>query len=151
MKAFVAILVTGGIFFSCSHKEKKAPGILPENKMRTVMWDMIRADQYATDFIIKDSLHTKKDTSLALYAEIFRIHKISAGQFKKSLDYYGSRPDFLRPLLDSLAKKQKTTPPGQNHSLVDSLSKKQKTTPPGQTHPFVRDTIKSLPGKQPKQ
>ena len=42
------------IFFFLFEKEQKKD-ILPENEMREVMWDMMRADQYVSDFLIKDS------------------------------------------------------------------------------------------------
>jgi hypothetical protein len=88
--------------FSCSNKEKRL-AVLPANKMKEVMWDMIRADQYVSDFIMKDSTRNKKNESIKLYDEIFQIHKITREQFKKSLDYYSSRPDLLKPIIDSLA------------------------------------------------
>jgi len=73
------------------------------------MEDMIRADQYVSNYLQKDSTRNKKDESTKLYAEIFSIHKITKEQFKKSLDYYTSRPDFFRPIIDSLAKRKNNT------------------------------------------
>jgi len=102
------------IIFSCARKEKQ-DDILPEKKMREVMWDMIRADQYVTDFLLRDSSKKKKDESVKLYDEIFRLHKITADEFKKSLAYYSSRPDLMHPIIDSLAtRKNEFFPPGQN-------------------------------------
>jgi len=80
------------------------------------MWDMIRADQYVSDFLLKDSTKKRKPESIKLYEEIFQIHKISREQFKNSLDYYTSRPELLRPILDSLAKKKDNTPPFYFHN-----------------------------------
>jgi hypothetical protein len=124
MKVFPRILLVV-LFFSCSEKQREGD-VLSENKMRAVMWDMIRADQYVADFLLKDSTHNKKEESVKLYEEIFRIHKITREQFKKSLDYYSSQPDLFRPIVDSLAKrKNEFTPPSTNtHSIpVDSLIK----------------------------
>ena len=93
------------------------------------MWDMVRADQFVVDYAAKDSTYNKKEESWKLYRQIFLIHNVSADQFKKSLAYYGSRPDRLRPILDSLIKKQKPPPDPKAHPLPDPA--------------------KSLPGKLP--
>src|SRR5215813_352679 len=98
------------IIFSCARKDKHG-SILPEKKMRDVMWDMIRADQYATDYLLRDSTKKRKEESVKLYDEIFRIHKITADEFKKSLAYYSSRPDLLRDIIDSLATRKNELPP----------------------------------------
>ena len=103
MRFLLCILLL--LSFSCANKEK--PKYLSANKMRAVMWDMIRADQYVSDYLLKDSTKKKKDESLKLYDEIFRIHGITEEQFKKSLDHYTSSPDLFKPIIDSLAN-QKT-------------------------------------------
>jgi Domain of unknown function (DUF4296) len=113
------------IIFSCARKEKQEK-ILPEKKMREVMWDMIRADQYVSDFLLRDTTKRKKDESVKLYDEIFRLHKITADEFKKSLAYYSSRPDLMRPIIDSLAtRKNEYPPPGMQRPEKDSLKMKQ--------------------------
>ena len=119
----IGFLIIG---FSCATKEKKAK-ILSEGEMREVMWDMIRADQYVTDFLLKDSTKKKKDESVKLYDQIFQIHKTTASEFKKSLAYYSSRPDLLRPIIDSLAvrKNESPLPPELNHAAKDSAKMKQ--------------------------
>lgn len=81
------------------------------------MWDMMRADQYVSDFLLKDSTKKKKTESLKLYAEIFHIHKITEDQFKKSLDYYRSRPDLFAPILDSIAQRKNFTTPYISHPV----------------------------------
>jgi uncharacterized protein DUF4296 len=113
------------VIFSCARKEKQEK-VLPENKMREVMWDMIRADQYVTDFLLRDSTRKKKDESVKLYDEIFRLHKVTADAFKKSLAYYSSRPDLMRPIIDSLAaRKNQFPPPSVQNPAKDSSRIKQ--------------------------
>jgi hypothetical protein len=124
MKFFLSIgfLIIG---FSCVIKEKKDK-ILPQSEMREVMWDMIRADQYVTDFLLRDSSKKKKDESVKLYDQIFRLHKTTADEFKKSLAYYSSRPDLLRPIIDSLAtRKNEFASPAVGHPGKDSARIKQ--------------------------
>jgi hypothetical protein len=132
MKPFRAILFLAILFFSCSRQEKRLH-VLSENKMRAVMWDMIRADQYVSDFLLKDSARKKKDESIRLYEEIFHIHKITEEQFKKSLDYYSSRPDLFRPIIDSLAKSNSPFPSFYHPTAVphpaNKISKDSATKP----------------------
>lgn len=129
MKIFFGILLLITSFISCSENQQKK-NILPENEMREVMWDMVRADQYVAAFSSKDSTHSKKDQSIALYEEIFRIHKITREEFKASFDYYSSRPDLFRPIVDSLAKRRiesshpRPTHPVRKDSLLKPLLRK---------------------------
>ncbi len=110
-------------FFSCSEKEKRKD-ILSQNQMEEVMWDLMRADQYVSGFLLKDSTHNKKNESVKLYEEIFFIHKITRDQFKTSFDYYTSRPDLFRPIIDSLSKRKVTTHLFPTHPINrDSLAK----------------------------
>jgi Domain of unknown function (DUF4296) len=105
--SFIIIII---LFFSCTVKTKRNT-VLSENKMREVVWDMLRADQYVSDFLLKDSTRKRKNESLKLYEEVFSIHKISEKEFKESLDYYSSRPDLFRPIIDSLAKRKTASSP----------------------------------------
>ena len=124
MKKLTCIVIIAGLFFSCSQKEKPKPAVLSEKKMAEVMWDLMRADQYVTDFLLRDSTKNKKTESVKLYEEIFRIHHITADQFKKSLSYYQSDPAYFRPIIDSLARKQREIIEQRIHPLsTDSLIK----------------------------
>jgi len=129
MKLVAGILLSIISFFSCSEKEQKKD-ILPEKEMREVMWDMMRADQYVAAFLSKDSTHSKKDESIRLYDEIFQIYKITREQFKTSFNYYTSRPDLFRPIIDSLAKRKieplhiRPAHPVRKDSLVKPLFRK---------------------------
>lgn len=129
MRIFSGILLFITLILSCT-KNNGRQDVLPENKMTAVMWDMIRADQYVSDFLLKDSTRNKKSESIRLYDEIFHIHKITQQQFKKSLDYYSSRPDLFRPIIDSLAKRKNESSPFQpahpikKDSLIRSLQHK---------------------------
>ena len=124
MKYFPGSFLLLILLFSCARKENK--NVLPENKMREVMWDLIRADQYVADYLMRDSTRNKKDESMKLYEEIFHLHKISRDQFKRSLAYYSSQPDLLRPIIDSLAKRKSEFmfPPTGAHAFPADSSNK---------------------------
>lgn len=92
------ILITG-----CAEKKHTPHGIIPPDKMVGLMWDMIKADQYAYLYFAKDSLRgTAKGETLALYQKVFLLHDVSREKFQRSFQYYLTRPDLTRLLLDSV-------------------------------------------------
>lgn len=110
---FILILV---IYLAGCINDKKIPnGILPQNEMREIMWDMMRADAYMSDFISKDStLDIKKEREI-LYEKIFRLHSTSLDDFNKSVKFYESRPDLLKPIADSLKVDEKKALEEENY------------------------------------
>jgi hypothetical protein len=84
-------------------------GIIPPDSMQVILRDVIMADQFATQYLLKDSLlkdsvrRNVKAETLQLYETAFRLHKISREAFRKSLDFYYSRPDLVKTMFDSLA------------------------------------------------
>ena len=75
--------------------------------MRKIMWDLMRADAYVSDFIMKDSTCDKKTESAILYEKIFAIHSTTQEDFKKSMAFYETRPDLLKVITDSLRSDEK--------------------------------------------
>jgi hypothetical protein len=98
------------VFFSltaCQKKETIPPDILKPAQMQSVLWDMMRADQFVQQFIaLKDTTINADDKSLELYSEIFAIHKISKEEFVRSFNYYNTHPKLLRPLMDSISTRR---------------------------------------------
>ena len=84
-------------------RDKKIPkDVLPQNEMRKIMWDLIRADAYVSAFVMKDSTKDQKTESAILYEKIFDIHSTTRETFKKSLAFYQNRPDLFKVISDSL-------------------------------------------------
>ena len=88
--------------FGCIQDKKIPKDVLPQNEMRKVMWDLMRADAYVSTFIMKDSTKNQKTESAILYEKIFDIHSITQEAFKKSLAFYQERPDLFKAISDSL-------------------------------------------------
>jgi hypothetical protein len=93
------------IFSACS--DKKLPsGVLSKDQMEKIMWDMVQADQYYREYIIKDS--ASKDIRQArydLYEEVFKMHKITRATFDNSFEYYSAHPKLMKEVFDSLSVK----------------------------------------------
>ncbi len=88
--------------------------ILSQEKMEKVLWDLLRADEIVDYNSALDSSINRLSSSVQLYQQIFKIHNITAQQFKKSFNYYQTHPGQLKPVLDSLrsfSNSQTFTPP----------------------------------------
>ena len=108
MRSFLFIILII-LTFGCIQDKKIPKDILPQNEMRKIMWDLMRADAYVADFIMKDSTRNQKAESAILYEKIFDIHATSREAFKKSLAFYESRPDLFKAISDSLRSDERKT------------------------------------------
>lgn len=90
--------------FGCGKKNKIPSDVLPKSRMENILWDMILADRFSSQFILKDSAtkNVKLET-LKLYDQVFQTHKITKDQFVKSYKYYLTRPDITKVLFDTIA------------------------------------------------
>lgn len=89
---------------ACSDADEIPKDILPQEKIEPVLWDIIVADQFYRDYILKDSLlKPVKNERYKLYEEVFAFHKISRPVFEKSFRYYSEHPKLLKNLFDSLS------------------------------------------------
>lgn len=118
--------------FSCSAKQEIPKDILPQVKMEAVLWDILRADEFVSNFGRKDTTRTAKDKSIYLYEEVFRIHKTNKSQFEKSVDFYNLHPDLFKMIVDSLEKRKGTVSNEyyKPSHPVDSIKTKFRHTPP---------------------
>src|SRR6202042_3124115 len=85
-------------------KNNPPSNIIQTDSMRSIMWDMIQADQYVKQYLSRDSskINIKKQ-SLSLYTEVFAIHHTSREEFEKSYQYYLTHQDLNKLIFDSLS------------------------------------------------
>ena len=97
------ILLAGlALVGSCTNKDKMPDGILKPEKMQAVLWDVIKADVFTTDYIKKDTAKNAAAENLKLQQQIFAIHKISKTDFDNSYDYYKSNTEVFKKIVDSM-------------------------------------------------
>jgi len=132
------------IIDGCKNKNRIPADIIPQKKMQAVLWDMMRADQFLSDFVLnKDSSLDKRTESIKLYSRVFAIHHISKEQYERSFSFYKTHPALFKLLMDSLstakaeAPTEMITQPVPADSLRSSLRKMQQL-----------DTFKSLRRKK---
>lgn len=137
---FVTVLLLSLVMLviACGKKPGKG-GILAINDMKTLIWDIMQAEEFSKTYMTKDSiLNLKIDReSNLLYQRVFLMHKISQEDFRKSFEFYQQNPQYYKVLADSLAnfssrereqafiKSRETTKPLVKDSLIkkDSLLK----------------------------
>ena len=113
--------------FGCIRDNKVPKDVIPQNQMRKIMWDLMRADAYVSTFIMKDSTKNQKAESAILYEEIFDIHSTTREAFKKSLAFYQSRPDLFKAINDSLRiDEKKSQDPDEKKPQIDTTLRKMR-------------------------
>jgi hypothetical protein len=143
MKSWLLIPLLLFFLSACKRKNRVPAGVLSQKKMQTVLWDVMRADQFLLAYVLnKDSSLEKETESFKYYQQIFAIHKITKEQFEKSFSFYKDHPALFKVIMDSLSQAPVAaippvqpvatpdiTQPVQNQSLSDTVIKLQKKKP----------------------
>jgi outer membrane lipopolysaccharide assembly protein LptE/RlpB len=101
-RLFLFLLMMG--FATACGKDEKPENLIPQQKMERVIWDMVQADEFITNFVLKDSAKVNVNVErYKLYDKVMSLHSITKQQFEDSYNYYASRPKENKLLFDSLA------------------------------------------------
>lgn len=110
MRRSLLIMLVGFLISSCSSKEKIPRDLIQQKKMQAVLWDLMRADQFLSDYVLnKDTGLNKSAERLKYYNNIFSIHKVSRENFQHSFAYYQAHPVLFKMIMDSIS----TPPPSE--------------------------------------
>lgn len=93
-------------FAACTNHTKVPKDIIAQKKMEKIMWDMVQADRYVSNFIMNrstDSLDVRKKNAAIFYERVFDLNKISREDFLKSYNFYLGRPDITKKMFDSIS------------------------------------------------
>ena len=125
MRSFLVVTVLI-LIHACTGRDKAPDGVLPKQKMREIMWDMIRAGEFLQSYVFsKDSTIDKVAESQKWHDKIYEIHKTDKATFEKSFAYYKANPPLMKDMLDTLARKFIT--PGQGRYPADSAFSRRDT------------------------
>lgn len=115
-------VLSAALFQGCGGKDKLPAHILGQEKMEAILWDMIRADLFITNYmVIKDSALDKQKQGIELYSLILKQHQVTQEKFRESFLYYRTHTLLLRELMDSLNHFQWETPHKRKIIHPDSL------------------------------
>ncbi|MHA4847755.1 DUF4296 domain-containing protein [Flavitalea antarctica] len=91
---------------ACTNKSKVPSGVLPQARMEKVLWDMMLADRFAAQFIMKDSARIDEtEETFKVYAQVFSLNNITRDEFIKSYKFYMTRPDLSKVMMDTLLRR----------------------------------------------
>jgi hypothetical protein len=106
----VLLLMGVLIIIGCGNKNTIPPDVITPQKMQPILWDMMRADQFLSDYVFsRDSAIKKDSASIAYYSQVFAFHKVSKEAFQHSFSFYKNHPGFLKVIMDSLSKSDAPT------------------------------------------
>lgn len=96
------------MFISCYSKDSMPVNIINPEKMKSILWDVVRAQTLANEMSFKDSTIDKAIQTKELTRRAFEIHKTDSAQFNESYNWYVRHPLKLKVIFDSLyAQKQR--------------------------------------------
>ncbi len=82
--------------------KKKELKIIPVNEMRSIVWDILKADEFYLRINVKDTIIPIQKGNLKLYDQVFKSHGITKEQFYFSYKFYESHPLQFKELIDSV-------------------------------------------------
>lgn len=96
------ILIPFLFMFACNQEKARPKDILSPDKLSYVLYDMMQADEFSNNFIVRDSTKNVKLENAQLYEKIFLLHSTTKEQFQKSYKFYESDPQTLKIIFDSI-------------------------------------------------
>jgi ribosome-interacting GTPase 1 len=111
------------LFCACNSDDEIPSTVLKPDKMQAVMWDIVRADVFTSEFIKADSTKDLLQENLQLQKKIFALNKITKEQYYTSFEYYKSKPELMRVMLDTMIARvnrgrNKAASPIPNQSII---------------------------------
>lgn len=96
---------------ACKNKSQLPATVLPPETMQAVLWDLMRADHFLSNYVLpKDTSLKKIQEEIKIYNQILQLHHITESEFKSSLTYYKKNPALIVSMMDSLSKFAEAAP-----------------------------------------
>lgn len=96
------VLVFLVLLFSCKDKDKLPEGVLGTTKMEKVMTDVMMSESFAESYLLLDTTRKRDEWFTGELNKVLAIHDITQDQFRKSLNYYKTRPDLFKVIVDTI-------------------------------------------------
>ena len=92
------------VLMACSGPSPVPREFIAQDKMQTLLFDLIKADEMVDFYRVSDSTYQPFAKRTALYDSVFGLHKVTRENFQRSLRYYQGRPDILKDMFDEMYK-----------------------------------------------
>jgi len=96
------VLIIALFAIACTAKKNAKGEIMSRMEMTKILWDVMQVDEFASDFLRRDSARDVEKERKTLYLKVFSLHKVSREQFSSSFKYYSAHPDDMKLIFDSL-------------------------------------------------
>jgi hypothetical protein len=100
----VALLLMFAIL-SCGSSDKVPKDVLEPRKMERVMTDILMAESFSESYLLLDTTKKRDEWFTGELNKVLAINHITQDQFRKSMDFYKSRPDIFKVIVDSINAK----------------------------------------------
>jgi hypothetical protein len=84
--------------------------MVPFDKMKVVLYQLMKADEYYTRSVSADTAMQLEKRNIQFYKQIFELNKVDRNDFYATLTYLQKRPIEFKELMDSayeLSKREK--------------------------------------------
>ena len=100
MKGVFFILLTC-LILGCAGK--RSSQVIPQPEMEKIIWEVMQVDEFAKDFLTRDSTKDIKKEKIRLFQKVFQLHDVTEKQFSSSYKYYAAQPEIIKVMFDSIA------------------------------------------------
>ena len=103
-------IITFSVFITSCVSPVKDPKEIDINKMKVVVWQLMKADEYYGRTIALDTTWRTNKKNVLFYNQIFELNKIDRAQFYKQMTNMEANPAHFKELMDSvneLSKREK--------------------------------------------
>ncbi len=95
-------IFVSAFLFSCHSVDKAPKDIISPKEMKSILWDVMRAQTLAQETSLKDTTVSVAEETNLLSKKIFKIHKTDSLHFMESYNWYVKHPATLKLIFDSL-------------------------------------------------
>lgn len=134
------------VCFSCTQADTIPKEIIEKPRMQELLWDMIRADVFLSDYSGKgDTAFNRVAESISFYQKVLAIHNTTKDEFKKSLIWYQQHPKAMKTLLDTLQGRNNKIMQERGRLSLAPMSDTMQTKDSNQIESSTNSTINPRP------
>jgi hypothetical protein len=119
MRLIILILLV--FVFSCGRKDKVPEGVLEPAKMEKVITDLLMSESFAESYLLLDTSKKRDEWFTGELNKVLAIQDVTQVQIRKSLDFYKTRPDLFKVIIDSINARAQ-----RNRDKVYDMEKKKR-------------------------
>lgn len=102
MRVMVVLCISFLSFMQMGCNNGPSKAVIPIDSMKLIMWDMMKADEWFSRKVIKDTNANRNKEDVKLYEMVFKVYGITKERYYSSYRYYEGRPVSFKRLIDSL-------------------------------------------------